>query len=149
MDDQNNQKDPSFPPWVVKNSLLQTKQEPGLKYDAGKPRWDLWDLKFLEDVHAVLVFGEKKYGAWNWAKGMSYSRCFNAFLRHVWAWWWDGEEDDPESGLSHLAHATCMVMFIHGMRRRRAGTDDRPSITTLYKGDPVGELQRGKGHAPK
>lgn len=107
----------------------QLKSEPGLKYDARKPRWDLWDMPFLEDVHAVLVYGEKKYSAWNWAKGMSYSRCFNAALRHLWTWWWLGEENDPESGLPHLAHATCCIMFLRGMQRRRTGTDDRPAYT--------------------
>lgn len=107
---------------------IQSKDEPGMKFDAGKPRWDLFYLPFLTDLHAVLVYGEQKYAAWNWSKGMSYSRLFNATMRHLWAWWWKHEMNDPESGLPHLAHAACCIMFLAGLQDHNRGTDDRPQL---------------------
>lgn len=118
---------------------VQLKQEPGMKFDGGKVRADLWYLPFLDEVHAVLVFGADKYsvrgqdgvtvletGAWNWARGMSYSRLFNSASRHLWAWWWRREDCDSETGLHHMAHLTACAMFIFGLQRLRRGADDRP-----------------------
>lgn len=106
------------------SSEAQRKQEPGTKFDGGKQRFDLWYYPFLEEVHAVLVFGQERYGAWNWLKGMSYSRYMSAAMRHIIAWWC-GEDFDPETGLSHLAHATASLMFLFGMMRMGKGSDDR------------------------
>jgi hypothetical protein len=47
-------------------------------------------------------------------------------MRHMWAWW-RGEEKDPETGMSHLWHAACCVMFLIAYEARRAGTDNRPN----------------------
>jgi hypothetical protein len=38
-------------------------------------------------------------------------RYFAALMRHLTAWW-DGERADPESGLHHLAHAGCCLLFL-------------------------------------
>jgi hypothetical protein len=43
----------------------------------------------------------------------------------MWAYW-KGEDNDPETGLSHLAHAMCCVMFLLSYHLRKVGTDDRP-----------------------
>jgi hypothetical protein len=32
--------------------------------------------------------------------------------RHLWAWK-EGEQNDPESGKNHLAHALCCLMFLY------------------------------------
>lgn len=83
----------------------------GAKFDTGKTRLDLLSPVFLEQTAEVLGFGADKYEAHNWAKGIAYSRVFAALLRHLWAWW-RGERLDPESGLTHLAHASCCLMFL-------------------------------------
>lgn len=98
--------------------------EPASKYDAGKPAYDLIAPEFLEGTAAVLSYGAAKYAARNWEKGMSWGRCFAALMRHSWAWW-RGEEHDPESGLHHLDHAACCLMFLRAYSARRIGTDDR------------------------
>jgi hypothetical protein len=64
---------------------------------------------------------------------------FAALLRHLFAWW-RGEELDPESGLSHLAHAGCCLMFLMEYRRNGWGTDDRfkvPDAEPFQKHDGV------------
>ena len=61
----------------------------------------------------VLTFGAQKYEIDNWKYvGDSKRRYFDAAQRHLWAWK-EGEQEDPESGMHHLAHAICCLMFLH------------------------------------
>lgn len=86
----------------------------GSKHDQHKPRWSLLPLEAINDVIAVLEYGAKKYGEWNWIKVTnSRERYFNAAMRHLIAWY-SGERVDPESGHSHLAHAMCSLLFLAG-----------------------------------
>ena len=51
--------------------------------------------------------GAEKYGPFNWRDtGVCASTYINAMMRHLNAWR-DGENLDPESGISHLAHIAC------------------------------------------
>lgn len=70
--------------------------------------------------------GAEKYGERNWERGIAWSRVFAAALRHLWAWW-RGENADPETGLPHLAHAACNLLFLLAYHRRQIGPDDRPA----------------------
>lgn len=98
----------------------------GRKDDAGKPRYDLLPPELLEAVAQVLTIGAAKYGVRNWEKGMDWSRVFAALQRHMWAWW-DGENTDAETGLSHLHHAGCCIAFLIAYESRREGFDNRPN----------------------
>jgi hypothetical protein len=82
----------------------------GTKHDQGKPDLTLLDRTAMEEVVVVLGFGEKKYGRYNWKRGIDKERLLAASLRHIMASN-DGEKKDPESGRSHLAHAICGLMF--------------------------------------
>ena len=84
----------------------------GEKKDAGKPRWDLLPFGPVSEVVDVLTFGAAKYAPDNWQKVPdARARYFAAALRHLTAWW-NGERADPETGLSHLAHASCCLLFL-------------------------------------
>jgi hypothetical protein len=96
----------------------------GIRNDAGKPRYSLLPPDAMDEIVQVLTFGERKYGARNWERGMAWGRSLDAALRHVVAFM-AGEEDDPESGIHHLAHAVADLMFVLAYRLRRIGTDDR------------------------
>jgi len=98
---------------MLKNHNPSGKQSGGLKYDAEKPPMDLIDRRAMEQLANVLAFGAKKYAAHNWRSGIQYSRLTAAALRHIHAFN-DGETFDPESGLPHIAHAMCCLMFILG-----------------------------------
>ena len=87
------------------------KKPQAIKHDIGKTRYDLLPPEALEAVARVLTFGAKKYGDRNWEKGLDYDRIFAAAQRHMWAHH-GGEKLDPESGLSHLAHAACNLAFL-------------------------------------
>ena len=85
----------------------------GVKYDEGKIRWDLVPFKELEGVAKVMTFGAQKYPANSW-KGVEKERYTAALMRHFVAYM-DGEEIDPESGLTHMAHLMCNAVFIEWM----------------------------------
>ena len=97
----------------------------GNKDDAGKPGMHLLPPESLLAITRVLDIGAQKYGPDNWRSGMAWSRYYAALLRHMTAWW-AGEDTDPETGLSHLAHAGCCAMFLLSYAERGAGTNDRP-----------------------
>lgn len=94
------------------------------KYDGGKPRMSLVDPYALTEFAKALTFGEKKYGTHNWRKGFRYSRLLDGAMRHINAFN-DGEDLDPESGLSHLAHAMCNLMFLLKNTQTHPELDDR------------------------
>lgn len=99
------------------------------KHDDEKNRLQLLPVDALEEIGKVLTFGAVKYSEGNWAvgKGFKWSRLFGGLLRHSFAWV-RGEDKDPESGLSHLAHAGCMLLFLLAHVLRKHGEDDRVSI---------------------
>lgn len=97
----------------------------GRKDDAAKAPHHLIAPEMQDALAAVLAFGAAKYAPRNWEKGMAWSRPFSAMLRHMWAWW-RGEGTDAETGMSHLWHAACCVMFLIAYEARGTGNDDRP-----------------------
>lgn len=97
---------------------------PGLKFDQEKPRMDLISPVALEELAKVLTHGAKKYSAWNWSNGIAYTRVLAALLRHIYAYL-RGEDKDPETGLSHIAHAMCNCMFLLHFDKFRREFDDR------------------------
>jgi len=96
----------------------------GKKHDQDKIRMELLPWPALEEIAKVLTFGAKKYDDWNWAKGMSWSRLLGAILRHFCAWA-RGDSIDKETGLSHLAHIGCCVLFLLTYEKEQLGVDDR------------------------
>ena len=75
--------------------------------DKGKP--NIWYVPraAINAMARVFEFGaKKKYHAYNYktGKGLDWNRVYDSALRHLLAWN-DGEDTDPESGMSHLWHA--------------------------------------------
>jgi hypothetical protein len=95
-----------------------------LRFDAGKPEYDLIPPRPLEDISQVLTYGAKKYDRGNWQKGMDWSRCLNSLQRHIEAFR-RGELTDQESGCFHLAHAAVNCMFLLEYMRTHPEKDDR------------------------
>lgn len=84
----------------------------GSKFDGEKDRWDLLPWRATEQAVKVMTFGARKYAPENWRKVPEPKwRYFAATLRHLVAWW-RGEKNDPQSGLPHLAHALCCLLFL-------------------------------------
>jgi hypothetical protein len=94
------------------------------KHDDGKTPMNLLSREALEQIAMVMAFGKEKYAAHNWRKGFQWSRPLSAAMRHIMAFN-DGEDKDPESGLSHLAHAACCIMFLLEFEKTHKELDDR------------------------
>jgi hypothetical protein len=91
---------------------------------ASKPRLELVPFDVIEEIAEVLTYGASKYEANNWTRGARWGRYFAAMLRHGFAWW-RGEDRDPETGFSHLAHLGCNLIFLMSYQRHGWGEDDR------------------------
>jgi hypothetical protein len=82
------------------------------KHDAGKPRWSLLPAGAIRSVVDVLEHGARTYSVDNWQTVPdARRRYYDAAMRHIESWW-SGEKWDAESGLPHLAHAACCVLFL-------------------------------------
>lgn len=84
---------------------------------------------FLHTVR-VLEFGAKKYAKGNWAKGMGWSTCYTCTLSHLTKYLARDVTDpraalDEESGVNHLAHAMCNLLFLIGYKTLFPEGDDR------------------------
>ena len=79
----------------------------------------------LAEVGRVYAFGQDKYDDYNFRRGYDWSLSYDALQRHLWAFW-NRQDNDKESGLSHLAHAAwhCFTLLFYSLTGR--GTDDRP-----------------------
>lgn len=107
----------------------------GKKNDSAKVQMDLLPFESLEEVAKVLTFGVKKYGRFNWKKGISYSRLIAAATRHI-GQYNDGQDYDDETKTHHAANAACNLLFLIWMHNNRKDLDDR------YK--PDGKKAKGK-----
>lgn len=120
----------------LRGPAVDLKRE-GVKHDTQKPRLDLIPTEAIVEIAKVLTFGAIKYDEWNWARGMKWSRVIGAAERHIGAFK-GGEDIDPETGLSHIAHAACNLMFLLFYEQHRRDNDDRrmshgiPSINGEY-----------------
>ena len=109
---------------------LDPKDKIGLdpKDEAGKSKPQLAIIPTIsEQCEAkALALGAEKYGFYNWRKSPVETMTYlNAIKRHLNAFI-DGEDIDPESGVSHLGHikAGCSIL----LDAEKTGTllDNRP-----------------------
>lgn len=96
----------------------------GIKHDSEKPRTELLSSIALIKISEVMTAGAKKYSANNWRLGMAWTRLLGAGLRHFLAYL-GGEDKDPETGFSHLAHLGCCIMFLLEYEETHKALDDR------------------------
>lgn len=108
---------------------VNSKSQPNdaIRYDQGKLRLELLPLSALEDIALVLQTATKKYPENNWQKGMLWSRCIGSTMRHLFSWI-RGIDTDPETGISHLAHAACNILFLIEYQKHNLGIDDRSTL---------------------
>lgn len=84
---------------------------PFAKNDQAKIRYDLIPPIVLKELAEVLTYGANKYSDHNWQKCKDRNRYIAATMRHFESFR-DGEQIDPESRLSHLAHALANISFL-------------------------------------
>jgi hypothetical protein len=114
---------------LTHEALKSTLTAGGHKADTGKIPCELLAPSAMLGTAAVLDFGAKKYARENWRKGLAWSRVIGAILRHLFAFM-AGEDLDKETGLPHIDHVACEVMFLQEFYRTRKDLDDRYSSQT-------------------
>ena len=81
--------------------------------------------EILEAV--VMGLGAKKYGPFNWRSANIRATIYIAAAKRHMAQWLDGQDDDLESGVSHLAHArACLGILLDALATGHL-IDDRPT----------------------
>lgn len=109
-----------------------------LRYNAGKLRLSLiptsftrqfvvdkLPLELYKETSKVLNFGAQKYDSHNWRKSGSWASVYDSLMRHVLLGLKAGEDNDPESNLSHWGHIGCNLAFLREYVKEESGIDDR------------------------
>tara|TARA_Y100000748_G_C15309854_1_gene415731 strand:+ start:86 stop:493 length:408 start_codon:yes stop_codon:yes gene_type:complete len=123
----------------------------GRKFDSEKPKLYLLPPKSIIEIGKVLTYGAEKYDAENWRKVDDLqNRYTSAALRHIFAHI-DGEKLDEETGLSHLAHAMCCLLFkledelLGESEEKRTRETDAGKHSTCYESSVRGTPDNKKG----
>ena len=100
------------------------------KSDAGKNRLDLVFPSIIEELGLIRTYGSKKYkDPENWIRvEEAKARYTAAAMRHFEAWR-SGNKFDTESGLRHLSHCACNLMFLIELERR----EEKLSVEDILK----------------
>jgi hypothetical protein len=90
-----------------------------------KPRLDLLEHEADVRIAEALATGADKYGRRNYMEVETLMSTYGAAIRrHVGAWL-AGEDDDPESGLGHIAHVGANVHVMLAAIANGTMRDDR------------------------
>lgn len=109
------------------SDVLRTDGDANPKDIAGRAKPQLHLIPACAEIAVARVMegGAKKYGPYNWRhKAVAYTPYISAVRRHMLAFA-DGELNDPESGLSHLAHAASSAMILLDAIQNGCAIDDR------------------------
>ncbi len=80
----------------------------------------------LQEVAVGMFEGGLKYGRHNYrAIGVRASVYYDAAMRHLMAYW-EGEDIDPDSGLSHITKAITSLVVMRDAMLHGKFYDDRP-----------------------
>lgn len=80
----------------------------------------------LQEVNLGMMEGAIKYGRSNYREvGVRASVYFDAANRHLDSWW-EGEDTDPDSGLSHITKAISSLIVLRDAMIHEKLEDDRP-----------------------
>lgn len=88
-------------------------------------------MTVIAEVGAALFEGARKYGRHNYrVAGVRASVYVDAAIGHI-AQWWEGEDRDPDTGLSHITKAMASLVVLRDAMIQDMLTDDRPPAAKL------------------
>ena len=80
----------------------------------------------LAEIGVAMLEGASKYGRHNYrAVSVRGSVYYDGVMRHLMAWW-EGEDIDPDSGMSHVTKAITSLVVLRDAMMQGKFTDDRP-----------------------
>ncbi|PTX49087.1 hypothetical protein IQ03_02438 [Gemmobacter caeni] len=90
-------------------------------------------MTVLWEVGIGMMEGAMKYGRHNYrAAGVRASVYVDAAMGHI-GQWWEGEDTDADSGLSHITKAICSLIVLRDAMIQDMLVDDRPPRGNLDK----------------
>ena len=96
----------------------------------------------LGEIGVAMLEGSLKYGYYNFRKtDISATTYYDAVNRHMSAWW-EGEDIDPDSGLSHVVKAAASLILLRDAMINYRLEDDRPPPTTAGWIEHLNKLTR-------
>lgn len=91
-----------------------------------KPPMSTVSAPVLAELGVAMLEGALKYGRHNYRVApVRSSVYYDAALRHLMAWW-EGENIDPDSGLSHITKAMASLAVLRDASICSKLVDDRP-----------------------
>lgn len=86
----------------------------------------------LAEIGVAMLEGACKYGRHNYrAVGVRASVYYDATMRHLMSWW-EGEDIDPDSGMSHVTKAITSLVVLRDAMIQGKVTDDRPPCSREF-----------------
>jgi len=102
----------------------------------GRLRWRVFSTIpsiFIWETGVAMLEGALKYGRHNYRRDRAAaSTYYDAALGHLTTWW-EGENLDPETGLSHLSKAAACIAILMDAQDRGVLFDDRPPLTGVER----------------
>jgi hypothetical protein len=94
---------------------------------SNKPPLSTVPMGVMFEIGAAMLEGACKYGRHNYrVAGVRSSVYFDAAMRHL-ARWWEGEDIDPDSGMSHITKCIAgLVVLRDAQKNGMVCWDDRP-----------------------
>lgn len=92
----------------------------------------------LAEIGVAMLEGACKYGRHNYRiAGVRASVYYDATMRHLMSWW-EGEDIDPDSGMSHITKAITSLVVLRDAMIQGMAEDDRPPSSVEF----MAELNR-------
>jgi hypothetical protein len=117
------------------NVIVDTSSKPTNPKDSigvNKAPMSTLPANVLMEVGVAMLEGAAKYGRHNYrAVGVRASVYYDALMRHMMAWW-EGEDIDADSGLSHITKAIATLMVLRDSMARGNMVDDRPPVSSEF-----------------
>ena len=86
----------------------------------------------MAEVGVAMLEGACKYGRSNYrVAGVRMSVYYDATIRHLFSWW-EGEDIDPDSQLSHITKAITSLVVLRDSMMQGMATDDRPPRSVKF-----------------
>ena len=84
-------------------------------------------IQVLSEVGLAMLEGGRKYGSHNYrSAGVTASVYIDAVWRHLFLQFWEGEDVDKDSGLSHITKAIASLVVLRDSMLMGNWVDDRP-----------------------
>lgn len=114
---------------VIRKNSAEKNQKPTNPKDAvgiKKAPFSTVSGPVMAEVGVAMMEGALKYGRHNFrGVGVRASVYYDATIRHLFSWW-EGEDIDPDSGMSHVTKAIASLMVLRDAMIQDKCEDDRP-----------------------